>query len=81
MIHCPFLLAREFNMRDFIIRVIINAIGIALTAMLIPNIHVANNDIGTLLFIGLIFGVVNALVKPVSRQMKLDMLRTKKRET
>ncbi len=52
-------------MRDFVIRVIINAVAIAVTAMLIPNIQVANNDIGTLLIIGLIFGIVNSLLKPI----------------
>ncbi len=51
-------------MKEFLIRILINAIAIALTAMLIPNIHIANNDIGTLLSIGLIFGIVNALLKP-----------------
>ncbi len=52
-------------MREFFIRVVINAIGIALTAMIIPGIQVANNDIGTLLFIGLVFGIVNSLLKPI----------------
>jgi len=52
-------------MRHFLIRVIINAIGIALTAELLPGIHVVNNDLGTLLIIGLVFGIVNALLKPL----------------
>lgn len=52
-------------MREFVIRVLINAVAIAVTAMLIPNIHVANNDITTLLVIGLIFGLVNSLLKPL----------------
>lgn len=52
-------------MRDFIIRIIINAIAIAVTAMLIPGIEVVNNDISTLLIIGLVFGIVNAIIKPV----------------
>ena len=52
-------------MREFVIRVLINAVAIAVTAMLIPNIHIANNDISTLLVIGLIFGVVNSLLKPL----------------
>ncbi len=52
-------------MREFLIRVLINAVAIAAAAMLIPAIHVADNDIGTLLFIGLVFGVVNALLKPL----------------
>ncbi len=52
-------------MRNFLIRVIINAVAIAITASLLPGINVANNDIGTLLIIGLVFGIVNALVKPI----------------
>ena len=52
-------------MRNFFIRVVINAIAIAITAMVIPNIHVVNNDIGTLLIIGLVFGIVNSLLKPI----------------
>ena len=52
-------------MRNFIIRIVINAVAIDLTASLLPGIHVLNNDLGTLLILGLIFGVVNALVKPI----------------
>lgn len=52
-------------MRNFVIRVMINAVAIAVAAMLIPNIHIANNDILTLLTIGLIFGAVNSLLKPL----------------
>lgn len=52
-------------MREFLIRILINAVAIAVTALLIPNIHIANNDISTLLLIGLIFGVVNSLLKPL----------------
>lgn len=52
-------------MREFLIRVLIYAVAIAVTALLIPNIHIANNDISTLLIIGLIFGLVNSLLKPL----------------
>lgn len=52
-------------MREFAIRVLINAVAIAVAAILIPNIQVANNDISTLLIIGLIFGVVNSLLRPI----------------
>lgn len=52
-------------MREFLIRVLINAVAIAVTALLIPNIHIANNELSTLLIIGLIFGLVNSLLKPL----------------
>jgi putative membrane protein len=52
-------------MRNFILRVIINAVAIAITAAILPGIRVVNSDIGTFLLLGLIFGVVNALIKPI----------------
>lgn len=52
-------------MRDFLIRVVISAAAIAITASVLPGVHVTNNDIGTLLIIGLIFGIVNGLIKPI----------------
>ena len=52
-------------MGKFIARIIINAVAIAITAALLPGIHVLNNDIGTYLILGLIFGIINALVKPL----------------
>jgi len=52
-------------MRDFIIRILINAIAIAVTAILVPGIQVSNDGLMTFLIIGLVFSVINALVKPV----------------
>lgn len=52
-------------MGNIILRIIVNAIAIAITAAILPGIHVANNDIGTYLVIGIVFGLVNAIVKPI----------------
>lgn len=52
-------------MRDFFLKVIINAAAISMTAWLLPGVTVINNDLGTLLMIGLVFGIVNALIKPI----------------
>jgi putative membrane protein len=52
-------------MGKFLVRVIINAVAIAITASLLSGIHVENNDLGTLLIIGLVFGIVNAILKPI----------------
>ena len=52
-------------MGKFLLRVVINAIAIAITASVLPGIHVVNQDLGTLLVVGVIFGLVNALIKPV----------------
>jgi len=52
-------------MGSIILRIIVNAIAIAITAAILPGIHVADNDIGTLIIIGIVFGLVNAIVKPL----------------
>jgi putative membrane protein len=52
-------------MRHFVVRVIVSAIAIAITAALLPGIRVINGDILTFLLLGLIFGLVNALIKPI----------------
>jgi len=51
--------------RDFVLRLFANSLSIAFTAWLLPGITVANNDIGTYLIIAFVFGIVNALVKPI----------------
>lgn len=52
-------------MRNFVLRLVVNAIAIAVVAALLPGITVVNNDIGTLAVLALIFALVNALVKPI----------------
>ena len=52
-------------MMKFLIRVVVNAIAIWITASILPGIQVIDNDLGTLLIIGLIFGIVNALIRPI----------------
>jgi putative membrane protein len=52
-------------MRNFLLRLVVNGIAIAVVAALLPGIHVVNNDLGTLAILALIFGLVNAIVRPV----------------
>lgn len=52
-------------MRNFVIRVLISAIAIAITASLLPGIQLGDDSLGTLLILGVIFGLVNAFVKPL----------------
>lgn len=51
-------------MTHFVLRLVVNAIALVITAYILPGIHV-ETDIGPLLLVALIFGIVNALVKPV----------------
>ena len=52
-------------MGKILLRIITYAIAIDLTAKILPGIHLANSELGTLLIIGLIFGIVNAFIKPI----------------
>ena len=52
-------------MSYLILRLLVNALSIAVIARILPGITVADNDILTFLIIGLVFGIINALVKPV----------------
>lgn len=61
-------------MRDFVIRVFINAIAIFITAQLLPGIHIANDSLGTLLVIGLVIGLINAFVKPLLKLLSCPLV-------
>jgi putative membrane protein len=52
-------------MQRFLLRVVVYAGALAVTAALLPGIHISNNEIQTLLIVAFIFGVLNAIVKPV----------------
>ena len=52
-------------MRNFAIRLVINAIALAITAWFLPGITIRGDSLLTLLVVALIFGIVNALVKPI----------------
>jgi putative membrane protein len=62
-------------MRDFIIRVFINAIAILLTSMLLSQgITIADDGFGPLLMIGLVIALINATVKPVLRLLSCPLM-------
>lgn len=50
--------------RNFLIRLIINAVALYVTASVLPGIHVST-EVGGLLLVALVFGVVNAIIKPI----------------
>lgn len=48
-----------------IIGIIVNGLAIGITAAVLPGIHIQPFSWGTLILLGLVFGVINALVRPV----------------
>ena len=55
-----------------ILRVIINAIAIWLTALILPSINLTNNIFG-ILGVAIIFGLVNALIRPLVKLLSLPL--------
>ncbi len=52
-------------MNSFLVRLVINALAIAATAWLLPGITVGGNAILTIVLVALVFGIVNAIIKPI----------------
>ena len=55
---------------DFLIKVVVNAVAVWVATVIVPGVSVSEGEsntdkIITLLLIGVIFGVVNAIIKPV----------------
>jgi putative membrane protein len=59
---------------NFVIRLFVNAVALAGVAWLLPGIHIRDNAIGTVLLVALIFGVVNALLKPIILVMSCPLI-------
>lgn len=52
-------------MKKFIIRLIINAIALYAAISIVPGIHAQNTNWVSILVIAFIFGLVNAIVRPI----------------
>jgi putative membrane protein len=55
-----------------LIRILINAIAIWLTSVLLPNFELAGGTVG-LIIVAIIFGVVNAVIRPIVRLLTLPI--------
>jgi putative membrane protein len=52
-------------MKSFWARLLVNMAAIAATAWLLPGITIGGNKVVTVLLVALIFGLVNAIIKPI----------------
>ncbi len=66
--------------KNFLIRVVVNGLALWVAALVIPGINLANGDSSwtnkllTVLFVALVFGVINAFIKPVVRLFSLPFI-------
>ncbi len=57
-------------MRQLLVRLLINAVAIYATILLVPEIGFEGGvEIGSLLIVALIFGLINAVIKPIVQSL------------
>lgn len=62
----------RFLMR-VVVSIIVNGLAIGLTAALLPGIHIQPFSIAALVLLGLVFGVINAIIRPVVSVLSLPI--------
>lgn len=67
-------------MKNFLIRVGVNGVALWVAALVIDGINLAEGDVGwgrklwTIFFVAVIFGGVNAIVKPIANLLSLPFI-------
>jgi putative membrane protein len=67
-------------MKSFVIRVLVNGVALWVAASLIPGIHLADKaastsgELVTIFWVALIFGLLNALIKPILTILSLPVI-------
>ncbi|MEA3337356.1 MAG: phage holin family protein [Chloroflexota bacterium] len=71
-----FSLRHHFNWRVMLVRILINTLTLTLIVLIVPKIHLGPeaHPIWTLLALGLVLGVLNAVVKPIIQFFTLPFL-------
>ena len=60
-------------MRNFAVRLFVNALALSAAAWLVPGIALTS-DFGPLLLVALVFGLINALLKPLVLLLSIPFL-------
>ena len=66
--------------KNFLIRVVVNGLALWVAALVIPGVNLATGDSSwtnkllTVLFVALVFGVINAFVKPIVKLLSLPFI-------
>ncbi len=56
-----------------VVSIIVNGLAIGLTAAILPGIHIRPFDFEALLLLGLVFGIINAIIRPVVSLLSLPL--------
>ena len=65
---------RQFNWRFLLVRIVVNAIAVAITAAVTPKIYFVDKSAWSWLLISVMLGVLNALLKPILQVLMLQFI-------
>jgi putative membrane protein len=65
---------KQFNWRFLLVRIVVNALALAITAAVTPKIYFVDKSILNWLLMAIILGVLNALLKPILQFLTLQFL-------
>lgn len=65
---------RQFNWRMLLMRIVVNAVALLVTAGLVPKIYFVDRTVVTWLLVAVGLGVLNALIKPVVQFLTLRFI-------
>jgi putative membrane protein len=62
------------NWKLVLLRILVNGTAIGITAFILPGIHIPTPGIIDFLFLGLVFGLLNAFIKPIIQVLTISLL-------
>jgi putative membrane protein len=65
---------KQFNWRFLLVRILVNAIALAVTAAVLPKVYFVDKSISNWLLMAFMLGVLNALLKPILQAVTLQFI-------
>ena len=67
-------LLKQFNWRFVLVRILVNALALAVTAAIVPKIYFVDKSVWNWLLMAIMLGILNALLKPILQFLTLQFL-------
>ena len=65
---------KQFNPRFLLVRILVNALALAVTAAVVPKIYFVDKSIWSWLLMAALLGILNAFLKPVLQILTLQFI-------
>ncbi len=67
-------LSSHFNWKVMVMRILLNGLTLALTVLIVPGVYTVDPSILGFLTLGVVFGILNAVIKPIVQILTLRFL-------